>query len=237
MKRRAFIAAPAILYGCSPAVVKLPASPKFLVAGQSNAVCPAQEHPHYWSQTGRVTVTDYYHGMVRRIPTRDNPMDGSIVWIYTGDMLERDVTFVNVARGAQNTHKWLHEHLEGRLKPAMAKEKFDAVLWVQGESDWLENFTEEQTYTNMRKLIIGSRKLQGNIPWFVAINSAHTEPPENRVRKAQKRIIAEGLALAGPDLDSIRENPAWVEKTRIEYVGEGIKEHGRRWAETLRPYF
>lgn len=233
MKRRAFLAAPAILYGCSE---PQPVGLRFLVAGQSNAVSPAQEHPPHWSRTGRVTVTDVYHGKRLRVPTRFKPMDGSIVWIYLGDMLNLDVTFVNIAGGNQSTQKWVDQHLEKLMLPALKADRYEAVLWVQGESDWVEKFAEEQTYQNMKRLILESRKVQPGLPWFVALNSFKTDPKENRVRNSQRRIISEGLAFQGPDTDTIRDNPTWVEKGFGEFVGDGLREHARLWFEVLEPY-
>ena len=57
------------------------------------------------------------------------------------------------------------------------------------------------------------------------------------IRKAQLRIISEGLALLGPDTDEIRKNPKWIEAGGAEFVGEGLKEHGQMWEEALRAVF
>lgn len=228
------------LAGCTPDVPGVPTkfreSPRFLVAGQSNAVSPAQEHAPYWSQTGRVTVTDVYHGKALRIPTQAKPMDGSIAWIYLGDMIDRDVTFVNIAVGNKSTQRWMENDLRNSMLSALFKYRFDAVLWVQGESDWVEKFDEERTYANMKALIHASRVMQPSIKWFIALNSFKTDPRENRVRNAQRRIIAEGLALKGPDTDTLRDNPKWVEAGYGEFVGDGLREHGRLWFEVLKPY-
>lgn len=229
-----------LMIGCAeshPRDLKLPPSPRFLIAGQSNGVSPAQSHAPYWSQTGRVTVTDIYHGKGLRIPTSANPMDGSIAWIYLGDYLNRDVTFVNIAIGSQSTRKWRYQHFVDVMEPSLRSQRFDAILWVQGESDRGEFFTEQETYENMKWLIQSSQKIQPLLQWVVAIDSNRWDTKDNPTRRAQKRIIAEGLAFQGPDLDTIRENPAWVEASGDEFVGDGLREHGRLWYEVLKDRF
>lgn len=215
---------------------KFRASPVFLVAGQSNGVSPAQEHAPYWSQTGKTRVTDYYHGKALRIPTESDPMDGSIAWIYCGDFMNHDVTFVNIAIGSQSTGKWADHHLEAYMVPALQAETFDAVLWIQGESDVGEYFTEEQSYQNMKKVILRSREVQPGLVWFIALNSMRGQSENAPIRKAQKRIIREGLAYVGPDTDKIRTNPDWVEASGAEFVAEGLREHGRVWFKTLEKH-
>lgn len=229
------------LGACAPSVKagfpRFRQQPVFLVAGQSNGVSPAQEHAPYWSQTGRTAVTDFYGTGEIVIPTEASPINGSIAWIYAGDYLNRDVTFENIARGNQSTARWNDVHFEALMKPALESGTYDAILWIQGESDIGEHFTEEQTYQNMKSLILKAKAIAPNTPWIVALNSRLTNPAENSVRKAQRRIIYEGLALLGPDTDTLRENPHYMEDTFGEFVGEGLREHGRLWANVLSKGF
>lgn len=227
-----------LLAGCAeePVRFKLPSNPTFLVAGQSNAVSPAQGHAPYWSQTGLVSVTDVYNGRVLRIPTQATPVDSSIAWIYLGDYLQRPVTLINVATGNTSTQKWVDVNFAQDMAPALRKQRFDAVLWVQGESDIGERIDEDQTYENMRTIILRSRTIQPGLVWFIALNSHKTTPKDNSVRRAQLRLIADSLALQGPDTDSLRDTPEWVETSFGEFVGEGLRQHGRLWYEVLKQY-
>lgn len=208
-------------------------SPKFLVAGQSNGVSAAQGHAPYWSQTGLTKVTDYYNGKVQRVPTQADPVNSSIAWIYAGDFLNRQVEFVNIAKGGQSSTKWNEVHFENEMRPKLEADTFDAVLWIQGESDYGEHIDEETTYQNMKSIITKSRLIKSDLFWIIAQNSYKTVPKENSVRRAQCRIIEEGLSFRGPDTDKLRDNPAYVETDLGEFVGEGLKEHGRLWAEIL----
>lgn len=238
MKNILFVMSLVLLVGCagSGRSLKFSASPRFLIAGQSNSVSPAQGHPWYYSQTGRVTLNDYYNGNAMRIPTASDPMQGSISWIYLGDYLNRDVTFMNVGVGGTSTKKW-NDYLYLRITEQLEQGEFDALLWVQGESDIGEHFSEEETYSNMVSIINKTRAVKHNLVWFVAINSMKPDLKNNSVRRAQLRVIEQGYALRGPDLDVIRENPEWVETSGAEYVGEGLREHGRLWFEILSNHF
>ena len=86
--------------------------------------------------------------------------------------------------------------------PALQNNEFDAVLWHQGESDWGEKITEEESYQNMKEIILRSREIQPGLKWFIALNSNLGAPEDAPIRNAQKKIISEHLALIGPDTDS-----------------------------------
>lgn len=227
-----------LLTACAePAVQTFPkfsTQPKFLVAGQSNAVSPAQEHPPYYSQTGLTAVTDYYGDGTLRVPTAANPVNGSIAWIYAGDALSIPCSFDNIAQGNQSAYRWNTVHFTNRMLPKLQAGSYDAVLWIQGESDLGEHYTEEQTYQNMRELILKAKSVAPSLPWIIALNSNKTVPVENSVRRAQRRIIADGLAFEGPDLDVLRNNPDYVEDSFGEYVGEGLQQVGLLWAAVLK---
>lgn len=205
----------------------------FLIAGQSNSVSPAQDHSPYYSQTGLVTVSDVYHGGGLRIPTLEEPMDGSISWIYLGDMIGKPVTFINVGQGNTSTTDW-RETLHTRITNALKTQRVTAVLWVQGESDINEGIPEKETYENLKWVIEESRRTQYGLIWFVALNSMKTNPRDNSVRRAEQRIINERIAQQGPDTDTIRETPEFMELSGAEFVGDGLREHARLWFNVLQ---
>lgn len=221
-------------FGSGPSKIVVDKNPVFLVAGQSNAVSPAQGHRPHFSRTGRVWLTDYYHGKNVRVPVQNNPMDGSICWIYLGDLLRRKVTFINIAQGSQSTTRWVDVHFTEQMLPALKRRKFDAVLWHQGESDWSEKIPYEVSYRNMKWLVERSREVQPGLPWIVAINSMKGAPKDAPIRRAQLKIIEEGLALRGPDTDELRKNLSWIEPGGAEFVGDGLRQHGRLWEKALQ---
>jgi hypothetical protein len=221
----------------------------YIVAGQSNAVSGAQKHPPHFSVTGFVSVNNLYgYPLLDKnqfvIPTPKSPITSNICWLYCGDLLYQryfvPISFINIAAGSTNTNQWnpKSEYLASQFDAILNERAVRAVLWQQGESDYYENISEETAYNNMKELILYIRKLQPSLPWFVALNSMKTALPKNDIpiRRAQKALIDSGLVLLGPDTDTLRENPEWMEASGAEFVGEGLKHHGELWFEVLSKY-
>ena len=221
----------------------------FLVAGQSNAMSSAQNHPPYYSKTGLVSVNALYKQPVKNfnqfiIPLIKSPIRSNISWLYCGDLLvekySMPVSFINVAAGSTNTNKWNPEtdFLFNRIKKVLESRNVKAILWHQGESDFIEKIPYEVSYENMKKMITESQKINPETKWFIALNSMKTNQPlENiEIRKAQKAIIETGLAFTGPDTDVLRKNDKWVEPSGGHFVGEGLRRHGELWFEVLSHY-
>ncbi|HTA95009.1 MAG TPA: sialate O-acetylesterase, partial [Verrucomicrobiae bacterium] len=87
---------------------------------------------------------------------------------------------------------------------------FRALLWHQGESDSHQPVANEISPAIYRqylqRVIESSRAAAGwRVPWFVAQVSYHnpedTSTPE--LRAAQKSLVTDGIALAGPDTDTL----------------------------------
>lgn len=212
-----------------PAPVVLGSSVRFLVAGQSNAVSPAQMHADYYSQTGLLTMNDPYGDDSLRVPTAIEPFHGGIAWIYFADLLNMPVIIRNVAEANTTTRKW-RDYLHQRLASALQADQYDAVLWVQGESDIGENVPMEEACYNLKYVIQKSWEVRPGLTWYIALNSAQNKPDNNPIREAQRAVIAQGYALQGPDTDVIRTNASMVELGGGEFVGAGLQEHGSLWA-------
>lgn len=224
----------------------------FLVAGQSNVLSiPAGLEPPV-SKTGMVSVnrrderppTDLLADPNLRafvIPSQDDRLQANACWIVCGDLLAETtgepVGFMNVAVSATSSDAWKPD---GGCFPALeallSERPFAAILWGQGESDVLGKLSETTSYQNMKDMIEASRAIRPDIPWIVALDSLKTDVPYDDlpVRRAQRRIIDEGLALQGPDLDQIREHKGWV--GIADFGGGGIVRAGELWFESLASF-
>jgi len=212
----------------------------FIVAGQSNAVSPAQYTQLPMGATsGRVTINDVYDpisDLIMRISTPYLPQSSGITWMYLGDMWNKFSLFNNIARGGRTTQQWVDNDYKRLVNAMQDGRHYDAVLWVQGEGDTGVGLSEEQSYRNMLYLI----SLTPGVPWFIALDGdcyasyllCPNVPP---VRKAQERIIAEGRAFRGPDIDAMREVPGYFEAGKGEFGSiEGYKAHASAWFEVLK---
>lgn len=227
--------------GADPSNKKTIGELKFLIAGQSNSVSSADQHPPMVSSTGLVTINDYHRNQSRFFtPTVLDPSPAGVSWIHLGDLLNRKVTFNIVGEGGTNTEMWVgrsapylgDQALYLRIQNALMQQRYDAVLWVQGESDLINGLGEELSYQNLRFIIEESRRVQPGLVWFVALNSLSSAVEDNFVRRAQKRIIAEGIAFEGADLDPIHRGGLGG----VDLVGSDLEWHGQAWFEILKGY-
>lgn len=134
---------------------------------------------------------------------------------------------------------------EGMMKriDELGPHGFRAVLWHQGESDAdqpLEHTISAETYRRMTvKVIDSARKRSGwEIPWFVAQVSYHTPADQGNpaIRAAQKSLWESGVALEGPDSDTL--TIAYREKNGqgTHMNAAGLKAHGELWAQAVERY-
>jgi hypothetical protein len=171
-------------------------------------------------------------------------------WLPKGELIEKRPTidkFIVAAEGG----KWrasgeLFEHLMGRVEallppPPSPRGGFRAILWHQGESDagqarsgypaeWQISGKEYTAY--LETIIRASRRRAGwEAPWFVAKATYHSEadPSDAEFRAAQQAVCDDGVALAGPDTDVLGKRY----RAGVHFNGEGLREHGRLWAESV----
>lgn len=120
---------------------------------------------------------------------------------------------------------------------------FRAVLWHQGESDAHQppdrEITPAQYRQYLAQVITASRAAAGwRVPWFVAQASYHspedTGSPE--LRAAQKSLVTDGLALAGPDTDALGPEFRQNNGRGVHFNEAGLRQHGRLWAEAVSPW-
>lgn len=121
---------------------------------------------------------------------------------------------------------------------------FRAVLWHQGESDANQ---KDPTRTlpgslyraYLEKIISQSRHEIGwETPWFVAQVSYHspsdTGAPD--IREAQMSLSQNGVALAGPDSDSIRGELREKQGQGVHLTGAGLRQHAALWMARIAPW-
>ncbi len=211
---------------------------KFLIAGQSNSVSPANGAQPIFSMTGLTSINDYYHNPKKiRVPTKSDPNDSGMTWIYLGDLLNRRISFNMIGIGSTSTRKWAQIHKEELINALrLGQGNYTAIIWVQGESDAAEGIGAEESYTNLKLIIEESRRVQPGIPWYISLNGLTFAGPNpmGPARFAQIRLIQEGIARAGADLDILRKDPNNFQPDGAELAGNGFKEFAIAWAEILR---
>ncbi len=120
---------------------------------------------------------------------------------------------------------------------------FRAVLWHQGESDAHQGPGHEIAAAGyqrmMERLIREMRARAGwDFPWFVARVSYHspTDASAPEIRAAQEALSTEGLALEGPDTDTLTGDYRQDNGTGIHMSAKGLVAHGRLWAEAVEAW-
>lgn len=120
---------------------------------------------------------------------------------------------------------------------------FRALLWHQGESD-ADQPPEHQIpaadYQRMMEYLIrATRRHAGwDIPWFVAQASYHppTELVSPPLRAAQRALWQSGLALQGPDTDTLKSAYRQNGGKGVHMNAEGLQAHGALWAARVEAY-
>jgi hypothetical protein len=115
---------------------------------------------------------------------------------------------------------------------------FRAVLWHQGESDANQadptrTLRGELYQQYLGQLIRDSRREAGwEMPWFVAQASYHTpeDPGSAEIRAAQQALWKSGVALEGPDTDSLTGDFRDGGGRGVHFSGKGLRRHGSLWA-------
>jgi hypothetical protein len=150
---------------------------------------------------------------------------------------------VTVAPGQWEATGKIFSSFAARMKQ-FGPHGFRAVLWHQGESDARQaepqcTLPGERYHEYLGRVIRDSRREIGwAAPWFVAQVSYHnpgdTSSPE--IRAAQQALWDEGVALAGPDTDTLTGAMREKNGQGIHLSAQGLREHGRLWAAKVSPW-
>jgi hypothetical protein len=110
---------------------------------------------------------------------------------------------------------------------------FRALLWHQGEANVGQ--TNDEYFQALSSTVAASYSVAGwKFPWFVAQTSYHNpkEPSFPAPRGAQKQLWDAGIALEGPDTDTLTEEF----RAGIHLNAKGLKKHGELWADKVSIY-
>ena len=118
----------------------------------------------------------------------------------------------------------------------LGRKGFRCVLWHQGESDAFHKMPGHRYYELLYNLIVKSQKASGwYVPWFVAtVSYIQGEIINYDIRDAQERICKDRIAFSGPDTDTLGKE--YRDRTEVHFNDEGLKLHGKMWAECLKSY-
>lgn len=171
--------------------------------------------------------------------------DGGSFWPTLGDLLyQRYHVPIGVASTGQSgssitswaAHEDLYKWTLNRIHQ-LGPGGFRALLWHQGESDI--DMTTDAYANDLRSLILSSRKDAGwDFPWMVARVSydGPSRPRSNSTRDGQKRMWDEGIALEGPDTDTLTGINRSANGTGRHFSTIGLRAHGNLWAEKVSAY-
>lgn len=120
---------------------------------------------------------------------------------------------------------------------------FRALLWHQGESDAHQAPAHEISAAVYRRMlahiILETRRRAGwDIPWIVAQASYHTpnDPSCPPIREAQQSLWTDGLAIQGPDTDTLTSAFRQNNGKGTHFNDAGLRAHGLLWAENVEAY-
>ena len=168
-------------------------------------------------------------------------------WLPRGSRFPHPPTLISHVRQLSN-NEWesrglLFDKFVARLR-LLGPGGFRAVLWHQGESDANQRdpsrtLSGDAYQRHLTLLIRESRRRTGwEFPWFVALASYHTpdDPGSEDLRAGQKAMWKSGIALEGPDTDTLTGNMRDNNGKGVHFSGPGLRAHGRLWAAKVAPW-
>jgi len=167
-------------------------------------------------------------------------------WLPQGDRFRSPPTspkfVIETADGDWESTGKLFDGMLHRIRQ-LGPHGFRAVLWHQGESDAHQaagHRIDAPDYQRlMERLIREMRARAGwDFPWFVAQATYHspTDAAAPEIRAAQAALVSEGLALRGPDTDTLTGAYRQNHGTGIHLSAAGLEAHGRLWAEAVEAW-
>ena len=205
----------------------------FVTAGQSNAINSGSKRLQ--PACGKVST---FSGLGWRLADDPQPGahgggSGGSFYPPLGDALyaryKVPIAFAVTGHGGTSLAMWrpgglLFNWMETRIRQ-LGPQGFRCVLWHQGEADGTT--LEQEYYDRLKTLIEQSNLYAGwSFQWMVAQVGGW------QTRKAKVRLWADGVALEGPDTDTLRgENR--ISATNCHFSEFGLRNHAALWADKL----
>jgi eukaryotic-like serine/threonine-protein kinase len=217
----------------------------FVGAGQSNSTNCGEERIN--PKSGMVSTfsgTEWRPADDPQPGVHDGSQGGSY-WPAFGDEMYRrfkvPIGVASTGHSGTSVNAWapggeLFQWTTTRMNE-LGREGFRAVLWHQGESD--TGMNPDEYDRKMTELIEASRKAAGwDVPWFVAQVSYHNPKDTSTpaLREAQKKLWESGVALPGPDTDTLAGANRDQNGQGIHFSPIGLAAHGRLWADSIEPW-
>jgi hypothetical protein len=167
-------------------------------------------------------------------------------WLPAGESIEVMPTMtryvVRAPDGSLTSDGTLFAGMMTRIHQ-LGEHGFRAVLWHQGESDSHQapehDITAEAYRRMLQHIILISRSQAGwNVPWFVAQATYHTPADTScePIREAQRSLWQSGIAMQGPDSDSLTAEYRQDNGKGTHMNDAGLKAHGLLWAQSVERY-
>jgi hypothetical protein len=163
-------------------------------------------------------------------------------WLPRGDRFHSAPTsakyFTQLSATEWESDSRLFQSMVDRIR-RLGPGNFRALLWHQGESDAHQAAGHELSGAEyrrmMERLIAATRAETWDFPWMVAQVSYHTpdDPATPEIRAAQASLWKDGIALEGPDTDSLTGDNRQNGGAGVHLSAKGLQAHGQMWAEKV----
>ena len=219
----------------------------FATAGQSNSTnCGEFPIKQY---SGMVSSFGGTHWQIADDPQPGchDQTGGGSPWPAFGDALYAilgvPIGIAATGHGGTSVNQWLPEDELGVYPWMMTRlwqlgpQGFRAMLWHQGESDVM--MPAQEYVDKLTRIIRLSQQEAGwAFHWCVAKVSYHNveNPRWESMRAAHQQLWDEGVAMPGPDTDTLVGDHRDFDGTGIHFSPKGLKAHGELWAELMAAY-
>ena len=216
----------------------------FVGAGQSNSTNCGQEKTQ--QHTGMVASFSgtYWQPADDPQPGAHDDSTGGSFWPAFGDAMAKKyhvpIGIASTGHSGTSINQWQPGAGDGLFDWTMerinelGKGGFRAVLWHQGESD--TNMPSDEYREKLTNLIEKTHGAAGwDMPWFVAQVSYHNpnEVSFPSTRDAQQKLWQSGVALEGPDTDTLTGDNRDHNGQGIHFSPKGLTAHGKMWADKV----
>jgi len=172
-------------------------------------------------------------------------------WLPKGDVVEIEPTRTDGLKKNPDG-KWvndgtLYDRMVERMKQLDEANGgghgFRAMLWHQGESDAHQpeghTLPGKDYRAMLERVIKESRKEVGwEVPWFVATATwgSPESPIDPDIRAAQHGVVEDGVAMQGPDTDTLIGANRQKHGTGVHMSLKGLYAHAGLWANIVGPW-